>query len=415
MNKKIIIISVIGILIVGLGLIIFLFSSKNTGNSLLKDFLPFGKPSDSAPRNTNSTQNNQGNSSDQNNLLINESQETKGLRQLSSEPVSGATIFVQGSSTSVRYVEKATGHIYEVDLHTSVKKRISNTTIPKIEEVAWGNNGQTLVARFMKEGTLQSRFATIASSSASTTDGLLNLEGFDMAPNILSLMFSPKKDKIFYFTGSRLGAEGFTTNSRGEKASLVWKFPITEWVVEWQQNDTINLTTKSSNNLPGSMYEISLKNGSFTPILSGIAGLSTKINSDGSKILYSESSRQSLELKLLNKISGSTSKIPLATLAEKCSWQNKKIVVCGVPSNLSGNLPDSWYQGKVSFSDTLWRIDTDHLITENLINSSDQESFDIQDIKIGQDEKNIIFTNKKDGSLWVISITPEPVSETSAG
>ena len=50
------------------------------------------------------------------------------------------------------------------------------------------------------------------------------------------------------------------------------------------------------------------------------------------------------------------------TLPEKCvfSKKNPAVVYCGMPKNFEQELlPDSWWQGKISFNDEICKINTD--------------------------------------------------------
>src|SRR3989344_4431570 len=58
--------------------------------------------------------------------------QNKKLFRLSDLPVAGALALTRQGKTFVRYVERATGHIYEVDLSNLEKVKIVNQTLPKI-------------------------------------------------------------------------------------------------------------------------------------------------------------------------------------------------------------------------------------------------------------------------------------------
>src|SRR3989338_11386917 len=52
------------------------------------------------------------------------------LRQLTTTPVSGAVLGGSGARIAVRYLDRATGNIFEVSPDGGEAKRITNTTIP---------------------------------------------------------------------------------------------------------------------------------------------------------------------------------------------------------------------------------------------------------------------------------------------
>ena len=55
---------------------------------------------------------------------------TTGLFRISEEPVAGMVVLNNGTSTIVRYVDRATGHIYDADLATLKKVKVTNQTLP---------------------------------------------------------------------------------------------------------------------------------------------------------------------------------------------------------------------------------------------------------------------------------------------
>jgi hypothetical protein len=48
----------------------------------------------------------------------------------------------------------------------------------------------------------------------------------------------------------------------------------------------------------------------------------------------------------------------IVTLPEKCIWQSEETLLCFAPKErVVDALPDEWYKGKFSFTDTLWSVD----------------------------------------------------------
>ena len=140
MNKKkiyIIISVVLGLILVGLVAYYFI-NNKNGGitgggTNIFRSFFPFG-----GDENTNTNPDTGTTTTEQN------GEETQApvdfvqkLRKLSSEPVAGAGVLDVKAGTVVRYIEKATGHKFEVELFSPRQGRISNTTIPQVYDAVW--------------------------------------------------------------------------------------------------------------------------------------------------------------------------------------------------------------------------------------------------------------------------------------
>src|SRR3989344_2103504 len=83
--------------------------------------------------------------------------QNKKLFRLSDLPVAGAVVITRSTgsgkastTTFVRYVERATGHIYEVDLSNLEKVKIVNQTLPKIYEAYFRPDGNAVLYRYLK-------------------------------------------------------------------------------------------------------------------------------------------------------------------------------------------------------------------------------------------------------------------------
>ena len=87
------------------------------------------------------------------------------------------------------------------------------------------------------------------------------------------------------------------------------------------------------------------------------------------------------------------------TLPEKCVWgTTSDVVYCAVPKFIDrAQYPDSWYQGEISFSDEIWKID---IVSGNTTMISDPVSISgegVDSIKLNLDESQnfLFFVNKK--------------------
>jgi hypothetical protein len=99
---------------------------------------------------------------------------------------------------------------------------------------------------------------------------------------------------------------------------------------------------------------------------------------------------------------------PFKTIPDKCVWSSTTpYVYCATPKTIpSAQYPDAWYQGKVSFNDTLWRMNTATGATEFLIDPSitTEMEFDATHLILDPTETYVLFTNKKDAQLWGLRI-----------
>ena len=84
-------------------------------------------------------------------------------------------------------------------------------------------------------------------------------------------------------------------------------------------------------------------------------------------------------------------------------------IYCGIPINPPANVnyPDDWYQGAVSFSDRLWKIDVTGRYAQLVLDFSKENnnvSLDAEALAIDPAQTTLVFINKNDGSLWSYSL-----------
>ena len=138
------------------------------------------------------------------------------LRQISFVPTAGAVAF--GDSAAIRYIERATGHIYETQSDSSATSRISNVTIPKVNEAIWANDGSRLLIRYLKddEETVRTFYAKISSTTRPETA----LEGLFLPEGLKTI--SMRGSKVFYLVESETGAQGYTSNLDGSGRTSIF-------------------------------------------------------------------------------------------------------------------------------------------------------------------------------------------------
>jgi hypothetical protein len=104
--------------------------------------------------------------------------ETEG-ETASQSAVAGFTAFGE----TLRFVEGGTGHVFDGE------EKVSNTTVPAVKEVVWGNLGQSLVLRY-EEGP----FTPIKSFLGRVAGGELGETGF-LPDGISSLVAAPRGEE----------------------------------------------------------------------------------------------------------------------------------------------------------------------------------------------------------------------------
>jgi hypothetical protein len=339
------------------------------------------------------------------------------LTQLYTQPIAGAAIEGGGKVPEfIRLTDRATGHMFDITLSssTSVETELSDQTIPKMDESLWLNNGSTTILRYLDstETTIKTYSATLVTVKKSVADATttptnpLTISGIFLPDNIESIATNPSGKQIFYLTESASGVTGSIVNANSSKASAIFSSPIIDWNSQWPSANTIALSTKASSVANGYLYFLSTK-GTVTRILGNIPGLVTVVDPSASSVAYSDSGPT---LSIYTISTGTTVNTGISTIAQKCAWSpdKKGILYCAVPNTLpTGHFPDSWYQGVVSFSDSIYRIDTnDNQATlVNSISQTAKQNIDAINLEVSPQDDYLTFTNKNDLSLWALRLS----------
>jgi len=337
-------------------------------------------------------------------------------RKISFNPVAGAVWIPDTNSTTssgiVRYSERATGHIFDANLDSETQRRISNTTVPKLYEVVWNNEGSAFVARYLAPDqidTIESFLGILTFENPTSTEA--TLEGRFLPTNTIAVDTSPNGSEVFYLRNtSSEGSRGIIEPiDRPQKTRIVFNSEFKEWLVEWVANSHIAFTTKPSGSVGGHMYLFNTAQETFDRILGDVVGLTTKVHRDTNRVLFSESEGRDVELFILNRANSTRESLPNETFADKCVWSvvDTVIVYCAVPDQIpQGIYPDDWYQGKVSFNDSIWKINTETLGGELILTprSYQEPPIDAINLFLSSNDSHLFFTNKKDSSLWSLEL-----------
>ncbi|MFH1455303.1 MAG: hypothetical protein ABIF22_03225 [bacterium] len=410
-KNSILIVFAIILLIIG-GLLFFYFSSnnasKNTTNTTQTTTNPFGNTSVNKPVDTNTQ-------TGGNNQTFDTVKNLSKLIQLYRNPTSGSIFLVNKSNQNIlRFIDRAVGNVYEYMLEnqTGEVQRITNTTIPKIQETVWSSSGSDLVLRYLDNDTDNiSSFSAKIKNGSSSVDSLQELTGTFLSPNVKQLVINPAGNKMFGLVdkSDKSGTYGFTTNLDGSNKKIIFDSPISYWNISWPKENAIALTTKPSYRDVGLLYFFNTQTYSMDRILGDITGISTVVNKEASLVAYSYSMDNSFSLDVYDTINKISKNLKIKTLADKCVWgnNNTKILYCAIPQTIiGGDYPDVWYKGLQSFSDNIWKIDTD---TGNMtelykIGSDENANIDAIDLKISLDDQYLAFSNKTDLSLWLLQL-----------
>lgn len=321
--------------------------------------------------------------------------ESANLVQLAQSAVSGLAT----ASTSIRYIEKATGHIFEINPDGQNRNRISNTTILKSFESFWALDGKSLVVRYLED----SGDYFIARNFSGSISGE-SLEGIFLPNDLKAITASPMENKIFYLVPSGDTNIGMTADFLNEKKKQAMTTPFGEFNVSWPSQNIISFVTKPSSEIEGHLYFLNLKTGGFDNIIGNIRGLTALVSPDAGKILYNQSSGNRISAKIFDISKKTDVELGLNVFSDKCVWSKKEksVIYCGAPNSLpQADYPDEWYQGLVSLNDSIWKINLES--GETILIGADT-GMDIINPILTPDENYFVFINKKDNTPWSLKL-----------
>jgi hypothetical protein len=353
------------------------------------------------------------------------------FRQLSKVPTSGSVSFERETApepffdeikkatttpsksfeTVFRYIERSTGHIYETTERTLSQTRVSNTTIPRVYEAFFDKTGDKVVLRYVGDDnkTIETFLADIVkpvSTATSSKQEVGTLEGKFLDPSISHLITTNNELVYSYIIpGETKSSQIFSQPFVFQAPKLLHKSDLSQVLISKPNNSLLTLTTKADSRVPGFLFFVDIATGVIKTLIDDSFGLTTLTSPDGKTVLFSESSGAGFKTSVLDVTTREVDYFSLNTLTEKCIWSetNKNILYCAAPENIPfAKYPEDWYQGKKSFNDKVWRIDTELESYTEILNPKKEtgQDFDIIKPVLTTGDEYLMFINKNNLTLW---------------
>ncbi len=319
------------------------------------------------------------------------------LRQLTTRPIAGYQDIIDPSNQTpfVYYVERGTGHIFSIDLSSGEEKRISATTVPLTNYSAITPDGRFVM---MQSGTGNSAQFNIGQLSSTSDNITINV----LKERVIS--FTDTVDNTFFYAiqtnNSVIGKE---FNPETSVTKTLFTIPFREAIIVWGDSakSTHFAYPKASAQLEGFVYQITNSKIERLPI-DGY-GLSALGNSVG--IIYSEQEKNQYKTYLYDQENHVSFPILPTVIPEKCAALNndRSIVCAGSYVVHNYTMPDTWYQGAVSFADDLFITNISSGVTEQLISitKTTNQNLDVTNLEISSDDARVYFINSHDKNLWL--------------
>jgi hypothetical protein len=320
------------------------------------------------------------------------------IKPISQEKIYGATIGVDGKT--VKYFSRSSGHIFESDFDGVGLKEISSVTLQGLVKAIWSPDKEMVIGVFSDNETIKKYYYNYANNQTA----LLN-------SNIGYIGWSPDSKKIAYQFTSAASEERTISIADPDGANWknIFKTRLDDLIIEWPTKEKISLRTQVSGLAQGLLYVVDSASGDFTRILSDIYGLNVKWSPKADKILYSKTSNygKNPTLMLADEKGALTKELKLTSLVDKCVWgKDDRTIFCGLPQEMTPNAtwPDDYYKGLVALKDDFYKINLETGEKTKILGSTNEFSYDAQDLFLSPKEDYLFFTNRSNGLLYSLKL-----------
>jgi hypothetical protein len=317
------------------------------------------------------------------------------LRQLTTRPVAGA-IALDGL---MRYTERGTGHVYDINLRTGEERMVSGTTIPKTIRAVFSPSGDQIALTYI---VAEEEEVMVGTLKASGGEG--SLDGNTLPLGAREVAFTDASSTVSYYLPSEGGGSAHAYNVLTQKSLELFTTPLTDVRIIWGK-DTYVYTTPSAVQI-GYVYHI--EGGTLGYLTQGGKGLSALAYTGG--VIVTRSTEKGLSS---TDITHGVEIPVIGLIPEKCttSIRERGVLYCGAQTSFDSTkkYPDDWYKGVVSFSDTLFRIDAPSSTVQILsaLEGESGRSIDIAQIGIDKNSEYLYFINKNDNTLWMFDMSTQ--------
>jgi hypothetical protein len=321
------------------------------------------------------------------------------LWHITKAPVGGIGFATSTQGVRVRYAERSTGYVFQVNPLDGGIVRLTNSLTPKTYEVYFAPQDRVIERSLDAAGAIATFAGFINTSTTSS------LTGVSLPKDIAAVAPDPKAPQLLYLQLHGGGVVGMTSGWNGSKQKQVFVSVLSDWRISWLPDGRIILVQKAADGLAG--YAYTLKGAALQPLLGPLPGLTILPRTGSSALLYSTSSGGGLALFVRVSATTSVTRLPIATVADKCVWAPGAVLIayCAAPQVAPiGAFLDAWYRGEIHSRDAIWRIDAGANQAQLIFAPSSDISLDVINPVIDDGGSYIAFMNAADQSPWLLRL-----------
>ncbi len=335
----------------------------------------------------------------QNDIAVDDEGVYRVLWHVYDKPVAGYGFSYADATSTLLFVDKATGHIYKAVYNEVVddfdKVKISNTTFKNVSSAIFSSDGDYVMISYKNNRNISETYV----AKVPRTENTESLTGEIVGQSMRSIIASPSGAKFAYLKSFGVGSSINIYDAVASKETQITNLPISELKLTFVAGNNIIASTKPTAFAAQQNFILDTTTKKISDFITSTGTIN--ISPSGKSYIASEG----LDIRHYEAPYGVSQSFASFTVSDKCVWYSSSLICASDKTNRPSSVkyPDSWYKGYVRFSDSLMFLDTINKKINDTYNLSFEagQLIDFYHPKISTDNKYINFTNKRDGTLWV--------------
>ena len=323
------------------------------------------------------------------------------IQAVSDEPVFGATL-----SPDRNYLYAflgSNGQLNQLDFSGKLEKVLSTEKFSDIKKIVWNKpKNKAIVKAEPSPGEAKFLYFDISGKKVSVLkENIDSVSWSNLGDKVIYKHYDPKTKKRTLNVADPDGKNWRTVAELGYRSAEVATVPGSSDISFWPSPNAYTATSVTAVSFGGENQKELFKDRYGVDLLWAPNGARAALSASDQK------GGHKIDLLLMNRQGGELQSLMFPTFTSKCAWSaDSKTLYCAMPGNIpeSAILPNDWQEGKVTTSDTFWKIDVSTGKKERLVDPEKIEgSYDALNPFLSPDEKSFFFISKSDGKLYKLN------------